>query len=409
MELVFKVYQEVVKLKVNTARILFLGWLVLSLASRVFALDTIEPTWLRFWGGGENDRGYGVAIDARGNVYVTGRTTSFGSGKGDAFLLKYTPEGELLWERTWGGSEDDGAVGLALDARDNVYVAGRTVSVGTGNEDAFLLKYTPEGELLWERTWGGSKNDWAGGIAVDARGNVYVTGGTCSFGAGKDLFLVKYTPEGEMLWEKTSGKRENDWAGGVTIDSQGNLYVMGGTNPFCTDEGYFLWDDDVFLVKYTPKGKVLWERSWDLCKDDWAGEITVDPRGDVYVVGTAWSGGGFFSVFLVKYTSEGEVLWDKLWPEHGRGSAGGVAVDAQGNVYVTGNTDFYSGGDEGAFLVKYTSEGELLWEKTWGDEGEGGSGIALDAQGNVYVTGWTSFGSGKEDAFLMRIPSFLPR
>jgi len=128
MELVFKVYQEVVKLKVNTARILFLGWLVLSLASRVFALDTIEPTWLRFWGGGENDRGYGVAIDARGNVYVTG--------------------------------------------------------------------------------------------------------GTCSFGAGKDLFLVKYTPEGEMLWEKTSGKRENDWAGGVTIDSQGNLYVIGGTNPF---------------------------------------------------------------------------------------------------------------------------------------------------------------------------------
>ena len=358
MELVFKVYQEVVKLKVNTARILFLGWLVLSLASRVFALDTIEPTWLRFWGGGENDRGYGVAIDARGNVYVTGRTTSFGSGK----------------------------------------------------EDAFLLKYTPEGELLWERTWGGSKRDWAGGIAVDARGNVYLTGGTCSFGAGKDLFLLKYTPEGEMLWEKTSGERENDWAGGVTIDSQGNLYVIGGTNPFRTDEGYFLWDDDVFLVKYTPKGKVLWERSWDLCKDDWAGGITVDPRGDVYVVGTAWSGGGFFSVFLVKYTSEGEVLWDKLWPEHGRGMASGVAVDAQGNVYVTGDTDSYFGGDEGASLVKYTSEGELLWEKTWGDEGEGGYGIAIDAQGNVYVTGrTTSFGSGKEDAFLMRIPSFLPR
>jgi len=88
MELVFKVYQEVVKLKVNTARILFLGWLVLSLASRVFALDTIEPTWLRFWGGGEDDRGYGVAIDARGNVYVAGSTTSFGSGKGDAFLMR---------------------------------------------------------------------------------------------------------------------------------------------------------------------------------------------------------------------------------------------------------------------------------------------------------------------------------
>ncbi|GAG36948.1 unnamed protein product, partial [marine sediment metagenome] len=144
-------------MKVNTARILFLGWLVLSLASRVFALDTIEPTWLRFWGGDEDDRGYGVAIDARGNVYVAGSTRSFGTGASDVFLLKYTPEGEILWKKTWGESEDDGAVGLALDARGNMYVAGSTVSVGTGTEDAFLLKYTPEGELLWERTWGGSK------------------------------------------------------------------------------------------------------------------------------------------------------------------------------------------------------------------------------------------------------------
>ena len=139
MELVFKVYQEAVKLKVNTARILFLGWLVLSLASRVFALDTIEPTWLRFWGGGEDDRGYGVAIDARGNVYVAGDTDFYSGGDEGAFLVKYTSEGELLWKKTW-GDEGEGGSGIALDAQGNVYVTGRTTSFGSGKEDAFLMR-----------------------------------------------------------------------------------------------------------------------------------------------------------------------------------------------------------------------------------------------------------------------------
>ena len=112
-------------------------------------------------------------------MYVTGSTSSYGSGQGfttsDIFLLKYGPSGEAHWSRTWGGLQNDYGTGVTVDSAGNVYVAGSTNSYG-GQSDFVLLKYDPSGNLLFQKVWGGAQNDFGTGVAVDAGGNAWIQG-----------------------------------------------------------------------------------------------------------------------------------------------------------------------------------------------------------------------------------------
>ena len=148
--------------------------------------------WNRTWGGSEHDRGHDIAVDNSGNIFITGDTQSFGVGGYDLILLKYNSSGTLLWNITWGGSEHEGGNGLAIDDMGNAFITGSTGSFEEG-QDVFLLKYDSSGNLLWNKTWGGSDEGYGYGISVDDSGNVFIIGETRSFGAGVyDVLLLKY-------------------------------------------------------------------------------------------------------------------------------------------------------------------------------------------------------------------------
>ncbi len=159
--------------------------------------------WNRTWGGSGSDYGWGVAVDSSDNVYLAGYTGSFGGGYDDMVLVKYDSFGVQQWNRTWGGSGSDYGYGVAVDSSDNVYLAGRTDSFGAGSFDMVLVKYDSSGILQWNLTWGGSMLDSGMGVAVDSYDNIYLTGATYSFGTGdSDMVLVKFGVE----------KREGDLA-----------------------------------------------------------------------------------------------------------------------------------------------------------------------------------------------------
>jgi uncharacterized delta-60 repeat protein len=334
---------------------------------------TIEKTW----GGtdGHGDLGWGVAVDSSGNVYVVGETGSFGAGGIDALLLKYGPNGTLLWQKTWGGTKDDWGWGIAVDSSRNVYVSGETQSFGTGSSGAFLLKYDPNGTLLWQKTWGATQVDFSLGIAVDSSGNVYVIGGTTSFGAGlSDVLLLKYDPDGTLLWQKTWGGEKYDKVFGVAVDPSGSIYMTGGTESFGTALR------DVLLLKYGPDGTLLWQKTWGGKNFDIGFDVAVDSSGSIYVTGRT-----NIDVFLLKYDSSGKLLWQKTWGRIGLNSGFDVAVDSSGNAYVAGRRE------SDALLLKYGPDGKLLWQKTWGGKykDDVGCGIAVDSSGRIYMTGGT--------------------
>src|SRR5712692_3846519 len=200
--------------------------LVTPISFRPVAAST-APTiqYTKTWGGSGTDIGNGVAVDSSGNIYVTGRTSSFGAGSPSQIaliLLKYNSSGILQWQKIWSGSGNgsDNGWGVAVDSSGNIYVTGDTSSFGAGGLDVLLLKFNSTGGLLWQKTWGGKYTDVGLRVAVDPtnNSNVYVTGQTANFGAGSmDVLLLKFSSSGMLLWQKTWGGSYTDYGAGVVV------------------------------------------------------------------------------------------------------------------------------------------------------------------------------------------------
>ncbi|MFX0043746.1 MAG: SBBP repeat-containing protein, partial [Candidatus Hodarchaeota archaeon] len=255
--------------------------------------------WNRTWGGStisKRDDAWGVTVDSLDNVYLVGETNDFGEGEEDMVLVKYDSTGAQLWNRTWGGSLSDSGLEVAVDSSDNVYLAGRSYSFGAGEADMVLVKYDSTGEQLWNRTWGGTLSDEGLGVTIDSSDNIYLTGTTYSFGEGdRDMVLVKYDSTGEQLWNRTYGGNRFDDANDVMIDSFDNVYIVGDTKSIPKIE------PDIVMVKYTSSGVQLFNQTWggdyiELC---YGGAI--DSADNVYLGGTKDDYASMSNMLLVKF------------------------------------------------------------------------------------------------------------
>jgi hypothetical protein len=250
-----------------------------------------------------------------------------------------------------------------------------------------------------------------GGIAVDADGNIYVAGGT---GGGlddntlmgtDDFFLAKYDATGSKVWVKQMGAAgAPTWGTGVATDADGNIYVTGFTEGGL-DGNARMGLNDVFLAKYDAAGSKRWVKQmgaagvWAMSRG-----IATDPAGNVFLAG--YTGGarldgtpstGASDLFVVKYDNEGNKVYTQQMGAADKDTEGnGIATDADGNVYVTGHTEGALDGNaltgtNDLFLAKYDAVGTKVYVRQMGaaDKDTRGNGIATDADGNVYVTGYT--------------------
>jgi len=347
-----------------------------------------------------------VAVDASGNAYVAGyfygTTISFGSviltnndnsGGQNMFLAKYDTNGNVIWAKTTGGTDSDGAGSVALDTLGNAYVAGwfsnsntlinpTIITFGSTTftnsdtsdfTDIFLAKYDANGNMLWVKSASGIGNDDATSVAVDVLGNIYVggmfEGNIITFGSttltnddanvSYDFFLAKYDFNGNVIWAKSA---DVDYSGNnaglysIALDALGNAYVAGGFQcPNITLGSTTLTNtgnENMFLAKYDTNGNVLWAKSADgtYRSTDLANSIATDISGNVYVAGyfssytitfgsTTFTNAGYDTtahMFLVKYDVNGNVLYAKTADGTSSNLAFPIAVDISGNAYVAG-------------------------------------------------------------------------
>ena len=210
-----------------------------------------DSYWISLLGGSGADFGNAVAIDSSDNIIVCGYTGSDGAGVNDVLIAKYNSSGVFQWDRTLGGSGDDYGNAVAIDSSDNIIVCGRTNSDGAGVNDVLIAKYNSSGVLQWDRTLGGSGTDYGNAVAIDSSDNIIVCGRTDSDGAGGiDFLIAKYNSSGVLQWDRTLGGSGSDLGNAVAIDSSDNIIVCGRTN---SDGAGGI---DVLIAKLPPDGSL---------------------------------------------------------------------------------------------------------------------------------------------------------
>lgn len=418
--------------------------------------------WVQQAGGIFIESGNGIVADASGNIYITGYfgdIATFGNknltsaGSSDVFIAKYNAEGQVVWAQRDGGSNIEYGEGIAIDASGNIYITGyfhntttfgSTTLTSAGGIDVFIAKYDANGNILWAKKAGDSEDDLGLAIAADASGNIYITGifkGTTTFGgttlksSGKtDVFIAKIDTNGSFVWARKGGGSGNDFGNAIAVDASGNSYVTGyfqGAATFGSITLTSIGHQNAFIAKYNADGEVVWA-----IKDGYFGcGIKVDASGNVYLTGyfsdtfgsVALTSAGAADVFIAKYDANGNIIWAQSAGGSLTEVASAIAVDECGNSYVTGyfqgtatfgNTTLTSGAGSlfhELFIAKYDANGNSVWaQQALGHGVRTGHDVAVDASGNVYVTGSfnniSTFGSttltsvgNSNDAFIAKI------
>jgi hypothetical protein len=422
----------------------------------------VDPvlSYATYIGGNGDDLGRSISVDGAGNAYVAGytasttnfprvnaRQSSNAGGADDAFVTAVAADGKSFLYSTYvGGTGEDKAYGIAVDAAGNAYVAGFTDSTdfpaapsGTqathGSRDIFALKLDPTGaNLLYSTLLGGTGDDEGTGIAIDASGDAFISSTTnsppsTSYDARMDALYPNGSPASHLVF----GSGGDDGANGIAVDSQGNVWETGytGAAGFPTVNGpvqnsyqggtydEFVTEIHGALTQPTPTPTIIYSTYLGSPGLDVGSGIAVDNHDNVYVTGytdspTAFphvnafqsSNNGVLNAFIAKFTGGATpaLAWSTYYGGSGIDHSRAIAVDAAGDAIVAGyttSTDLpvsnavqgtYGGGTADAFVLKVNASGTgLIYSTYLGGSGEDYAyGVARDFNGNAYVTGYTT-------------------
>jgi len=399
------------------------------------AAPAASVAWTAQFGTRYPDDANGLAIDRAGDLYVIGQTSGElpgqkAAGMIDAFLRRVDPSGHEVWTRQFGSNERDEAKGVALDDAGNVYVVGQTFGTlpgqtSAGGFDAFIRKYTPAGDEMWTRQFGGGGGESAASVRIDHAGNAYVVGGTRAALPGQtnigdyDAFITKFDATGNPVWVRQFGTTSEDYALAVVLDAGGDPVIAGETGGLlagATAAGGL----DGFVRQYDPAGKVMWTRQFGSPLDDFAVGATVGPTGDVWAVGTTMgalpgqTSKGDSDAYIVAFRALGGDLWSRQFGTSGADDAEAITFDAGGHPFVAGRAggplpDATSSGGSDAYLAAAGPTGDLLWVRQFGSPADDYAMALAIGRGGFYLAGGTTGtlpgqkNIGERDAFVVCI------
>jgi uncharacterized delta-60 repeat protein len=374
----------------------------LLLASLLFiaaiGIAQVTEKWVKRQNGdaNANDMARGLVVDCKGNIIVTGFADGeeFQSNSNFA-TIKYNDDGDIKWIKKYNGPGNgtDEATAITTDSKGNIYVTGWSTGNGT-NRDFTTIKYDDDGHTKWVKRYNGPANeiDEALAIAVDDNGNVYVTGTSTGSGTAEDITTIKYDDDGDTKWVR----RYNGSANGrdeptvIAVDKNGNVYVAGWSTRI---ETY----SDITTIKYNDDGDLKWVSQYNgpINQFDRANDLALDENGNVYVTGSIATRdiedfGIISDIATIKYNALGQQQWVTVFSREGHDEGNALAVDASGNVFISGITEAVNGFVD-FVTIKYNSAGVQLWSAFFEGAGRDDDGLVhdlvLDKAGNVYITG----------------------
>jgi len=378
---------------------------LLSAALLVLALTaplTAQVTFQKLYGGTGVDEAMSVLQTPDQGYVFAGFTKSYGAGYEDLWLVKTDANGEEVWSRAYGGTDNDFGWSVAPTASNGYVVAGHTESFGAGRQDAWLIKVDASGDSVWSRTYGGSDDEWGCSVLQLPGGGYVLAGHTESYGAGrKDVWLVRTDSVGDTLWTRTYGGSDDDWGESVILTQDGGFAIAGYTYSYDVGGG------DFWLIRTDASGDTLWTRTYG--GSDWEvgySVVQTDDGGFAVCGYTRSFGAGGLDAWLVRTDASGDTLWARTYGTAESEAGHAVAQTADGGFVVTGWNYFTQEYDD-LWLFRTDASGDTLWNRTFdGLDDEQGWSVQQTADGGFVVAGHTwSYGAGNSDVWLIKTDS----
>ena len=367
--------------------------------------------WEKWFGGEEWDEGRSVQQTVDGGYIITGITASFGAGYGDCYLIKTNKNGNKQWEKTFGGTGSDLGYSVLQTTDGGYIVVGTTDSFGVGHRDAWLIKTDSNGNIQWDKTYGGEEGDEQGfSVNQTADGGFIIAGYTSSFGAGYgDCYLVKTDVNGNLQWEKTFGGIHWDHAYSVHQTTDGG-YILAGdsiTDDILSSTLGNKGTEMVWLIKTDSNGNKQWDKKCDEDLEQGGRSVQQTTDGGYIVCGYLQTGTSENSVWLIKTDSNGNKQWDKKYGGEEWDEGQSVQQTSDGGYIITGSTQSFGAGKCDVWVIKTDSNGNIQWDKTFGGGSyDAGYSVRQTSDGGYIVTGNTrSFGAGYWDVYLIKMDS----
>jgi hypothetical protein len=345
-----------------------------------------------------DDSGSSVQQTSDGGFILVGTTTSFGAGGFDVWLIKTDADGNKLWEKTFGGIRDDRGHSVQQTSDGGFILLGWTESFDAREADVWLIKTDASGNIEWDRTFGGSDRDKGSSVQQTSDGGFILVGYTESFGAGwADVWLIKTDADGNKLWEKTFGGSGLDSGSSVQQTSDGGFIIVGYTTSF--GAGGF----DVWLIKTDADGNKLWEKTFGGSRRDWGSSVQQTSDGGFIIVGYTTSFGAG-DVWLIKTDANGNKQWDRTFGGSDWDEGWSVQQTSDGGFIIVGWTWSFGAGGPDVWLIKTDANGNKQWDRTFGgSDWDWGFSVQQTSDGGFIIVGSTeSFGAGEGDVLLIK-------
>ncbi|MBI4555679.1 MAG: VCBS repeat-containing protein [Planctomycetes bacterium] len=396
---------------VSEANLATCGYRILVISLILFSL--CRPSWAQWTktlGGSSADVGNSIQQTSDGGYILTGYTASFGAGGDDVLVLRLDSSGNIVWQKTFGGASGDVGRSIQQTSDGGYILAGYTGSLGAGGDDILVLRLDSNGNIVWQKTFGGSSHEYGQSIWQTSDGGYILAGYTYTFAVGAtDVLVLRLDSSGNIVWQRTLGGSNYDWGYSIQQTSDGGYILTGYTNSF----GAGL--EDILVLRLDSSGNIVWQKTYGGSNGNDRGySIQQTSDGGYVLTGNTTSfGAGGGDVPVLRLDSSGNIVWQKVLGTGNADESNSIQQTSDGGYTLTGRTAFGGIRNYDATLLKLDSNGNVIQQRTFGGTGPGGGSVlGYDAgnciqetsDGGYILAGYTnSFGAGNYDALVMKL------
>ena len=407
--------------------IAILGLLLFISTHAIYAYEPPAINFSETAGSTYFDIGVASTITSTGNYVVVGNTygndgdvSGFHGGAFDGWVVMFSPSGDILWQRTLGGTGDDNLTEVNEMIDGNLIITGYTsstdgdVTFNHGYFDYWAIKLNMSGDIIWQKCYGGTSREYSIGSAITSDGGFIMNGHGLSFDGdvtgnhGWDYWVVKADIDGNIQWQKCYGGSDLDYGTVVNQTSDGG-YILGG-QAYSSDgdkTGYYGLQD-YWIVKINSVGDLEWQNSFGGSDEDYCRDVIQTSDGSYIATGVVYSDDGMIidshggsECWVVKINPDGSPSWEKVYGSSGS-DLGENILEANSGGFILLNASYGNDGDVSgqlgygdAWLVKINFAGDIDWQKCFGgSNADGGTDIQLMEDGGFLIGGTSSSSDG---------------